>query len=191
MMIGSAAPIRFRLNKQRSVEAIDLLAQAWPGITQYYIGKTFFFADRDHFLDWGSMISGDRYFAMEHGPVPSRIYDLLKPGGGEEEDWLSYFNDRLTVSPEGNRLRLYSKGRNDLPHLSESHREYLQKWVQKIRPMSFGALADLAHEDEAWKDAWALSGNSNEMDLTLWISQDHPDRDQMINAMQEVALFAN
>lgn len=190
MMLASGAPFRFRLHKERAIEAIDFLAQEWPGITQYYIGKTFFFADREHFLDWGSVISGDRYFAMEHGPVPSRIYDLLKPGSGEEDDWVSYFNSRLSISPEGNLLHVFSKGRNDLPHLSDSHKEYLQQWVRRVRPMSFGALADLAHQDESWRRAWALPGNANEMDVTYWIDPNNPERERIIASMQEAAIFS-
>lgn len=183
--------VKFRLNKNRSVQAIDFLSQIWPGITQYYICKSFFFADREHLLDWGSVISGDRYSALEHGPVPSRIYNLLKPSSLEEQDWLVYLGSRVRISQDGNLRRVFSKGGNDLTGLSGSHREYLESWVKKLKQMSFGAVADLAHEDAAWKAAWAQYGQSVDMDLSFWVDEQDPNRERMLDAISEVALFAN
>lgn len=46
-----AAPPRFKLNKLKVVEAIDYCAELWPGITQYFVCKAFYFADKEHFQD--------------------------------------------------------------------------------------------------------------------------------------------
>src|SRR5262245_62889630 len=74
--------LRFQIDWNRCIEGIAFISSLRPGITQYYIGKIFYFADKAHFLDWGRPISGDRYVAMEHGPVPSNIYDLLMEDSG-------------------------------------------------------------------------------------------------------------
>ena len=40
--------------------------------------KLFFLADRFHMRKYGTTISGDRYIAMEHGPVGSQTRDILQ-----------------------------------------------------------------------------------------------------------------
>lgn len=42
------------------------------------IFKIIYIADRQHLADWGRLITGDTYIAMEAGPVSSRLYDMLK-----------------------------------------------------------------------------------------------------------------
>ena len=72
-----ALPPRFTFRPDKASEAIDLIARARPGITQYFIGKLLYLADKAHFLDWGRPITFDRYVAMVHGPVPSAVRNML------------------------------------------------------------------------------------------------------------------
>jgi uncharacterized phage-associated protein len=37
-----------------------------------------YFADREHLAKYGSPITGDTYIKMNKGPVPSRLYDIVK-----------------------------------------------------------------------------------------------------------------
>ena len=53
--------IRFRVDIEKCIQGIQFLAANKPGITQYYVCKIFFFADKKHLLDWGTPISGDKY----------------------------------------------------------------------------------------------------------------------------------
>ena len=70
--------IRFRLNWQKAIEAVVWLAAREPGMTFFYASKILYFADKYHLERYARPITGDIYVAMEMGPVPSRIYDLLK-----------------------------------------------------------------------------------------------------------------
>lgn len=162
---------RFNFKWEKAIQAIDFIAQHQPGITQYYVGKIIFFADREHLLDYGRPISGDRYVAMEHGPVPSAVRDLLKSDSGYPDEMIVLLHSRIGIETDGNKQHIYSKGNNEFPNLSGSDKEYLTDAIVKYGDMSFSQLKDLSHEDPAYEAAWKKFGAANEMDIDLWLEQ--------------------
>lgn len=155
----------------KAIEAIDFIAHLKPGITQYYIGKIIFFADREHLIDYGRSITGDRFVAMEHGPVPSAIRDILKSDSGSPDEFLDYLDERVVIEHKGNKQHIYSKEKREYPSLSGSDKEYLEKAFADYNKMSFSDLKQVSHEDPAYIAAWEKSGNANEMDMDLWIDR--------------------
>lgn len=162
---------RFRVDWAKVVEAIDFVAALKPGVTQYYIGKILFFADREHLLDYGRPITGDRYVAMEHGPVPSAIRDILKADSDSPDDILAQLHGRVVIDHDENLQKVFSKGVGEFPSLSGSDREYLKIATSKYGAMSFGELKRISHEDPAYEDAWQRLGNANEMNIELWFAE--------------------
>lgn len=162
---------RFRVNWPKVIEAIDFIASYKPGVTQYYIGKILFFADREHLLDFGRPITGDRYVAMEHGPVPSAIRDILKADSDSPDELLVELHGRVAIEHDANKQMVYSKGRENFSHLSGSDREYLAAAVEKYGSMTFGELKRVSHEDPAYSEAWEKPGNNNEMNIDLWFGE--------------------
>ena len=162
---------RFRIDWAKVVEAIDFVATLKPGVTQYYIGKILFFADREHLLDYGRPITGDRYVAMEHGPVPSAIRDILKADSDSPDDLLAQLHNRVVIEHDENRQKVFSKGTAEYPHLSGSDREYLEAATHKYGAMGFGELKRVSHADPAYEEAWHRSGNANEMNIDLWFAE--------------------
>ncbi|GGD78818.1 Panacea domain-containing protein [Rhizobium anhuiense] len=168
--------MRFKFNLDKTVQAIDFVAQHKPGITQYYIGKILFFADREHVLDYGRPITGDKYVAMEHGPVPSATRDLLRVDSGYPDEMIDRFHERLRIKHQDNKQHVFSKGHDKFPALSGTDKEYLLSSLQRYGSMSFGTLREISHEDPAYADAWDRPGNANEMDVSLWLDQlDEPE----------------
>lgn len=169
----SDTPLRFKLNNQKCVQGIQLLAAHNPGITQYYIGKVFFFADRKHLKDWGRPISGDRYVAMEHGPVPSHIYDLVKSGSGEPDEIEDDLYRRIITVRDGNKICVFAK--NNAPEidaLSKTDKDYLVWSLEKYKGKSFTYIKNESHEDPAYEAAWSLPGLNNEMDVSHWFDSE-------------------
>lgn len=187
----SNKPIRFKVDYEKCIEGIDFLAQNQPGITQYYICKVFFFADKEHLLDWGRPISGDRFVAMEHGPVPSFVYDLLKDSVAEPDELVDRLNKRIDISREGNKLKVYSKGGNSFQRLSGTDQEYLLNALHTYGSMSFGELRDLSHQDVAYLEAWELPGANNEMDIRRWFSGADWAGTSAIQQLQELSQLYN
>lgn len=163
--------IRFKFDPAKSIQAIHFLAKHQPGITQYYVGKVLFFADREHLLDWGRPISGDRYVAMPHGPVPSYVYDLLKDTAGEPDEIADALAARVGIVADGNKRQVFAHGDGEFDLLSETDKTYLLEALQTYGRMSFGRLKELSHEDPAYQAAWEQDGLNNEMDVRLWLTE--------------------
>jgi uncharacterized phage-associated protein len=177
---------RFDFDWGKAIQAIDYLVSLRPGLTQYYIGKVMFFADREHLVDYGRPISGDKYVAMEHGPVPSAIRDLLKAETGYPDEIIDQLNARLDRKIDGNKQYVYSKGTREFSRLSGSDMAYLKAALEQYADMSFSQLKAISHKDPAYEAAWALPGASNEMDVELWF-QDFENAELAMAQLRENA----
>ena len=192
--------LTYRFRPDKTAEAIELIARARPGLTQYFVGKLLYFADKEHFLDWGRPITFDRYVAMVHGPVPSAVRNMLMTaagvtaGIGEEQlessrahaDALSgLVRVELEESDKGERQCVFSlSARSNIQNLSESDVEALEKVIRDLGTKSFGYLRDLSHRDEAWREAWGRAGGKvAPIDISLWT--DPKDREEVIRQMLE------
>jgi uncharacterized phage-associated protein len=60
------------------------------GLPLSNLSKVMFFADRSHLRQYGRPVTGDLYIAMANGPVPSRIYDMVKGN-------LDFFGDHEAI----------------------------------------------------------------------------------------------
>lgn len=167
---------RFKFNWGKAIQAIDFIARRQPGVTQYYVSKIMFFADREHLLDYGRPIIGDRYVAMEHGPVPSSVLNLLKNDSGFPDEMIDLLHSRVGIDPVGNKQHIYSKELGDFPDLSGTDKQYLGEAVERYGRMPFSRLKELSREDPVYEAAWKKLGDANEMDVELWLnSLDEPE----------------
>ena len=67
-----------QFDKTKTLNALLYVANRVQRKDFHKIFKVIYFADRQHLADWGRPITGDTYIAMDAGPVPSRLYDMLK-----------------------------------------------------------------------------------------------------------------
>lgn len=179
------ARVRFKINYEKCIQGMQFLASKKPGITQYYVGKVFFFADREHLLDWGRPISGDRYVAMEHGPVPSGIYNLVKNDSGMPDELLDLMRDRILFESEHNKIHLFANDEKlDFSALSGSDMEYLADSLTTYGNMSFGKLREISHRDAAYEAAWRNAGMNNEMNPHYWLAE-LGDADAVLSSLMD------
>src|SRR5450759_3452798 len=83
-------PIRFRFDQDRSVAAVVYLASKLiEGLDKYKLSKLLFLADKFHLVQYARPITGDEYYALPYGPVPSSILNLLNAVISEEENILT------------------------------------------------------------------------------------------------------
>ena len=82
--------VKFTFDAEKANEAIALLASlGLPGLTKYKICKLLFLADAHHLVKFARPISGDRICAMQAGPVPSRVLNILNAvidGNSSDQD---------------------------------------------------------------------------------------------------------
>ncbi|OGA17941.1 MAG: hypothetical protein A3I63_04365 [Betaproteobacteria bacterium RIFCSPLOWO2_02_FULL_66_14] len=146
----AVAPIRF--DPECAIELVLYVAAKLRYPTFHSVSKILYFADREHLSRYGSLLSGDSYVAMKHGPVPSVIYNLLKAAAGRRESWISprYFEvaEKAIIVESNFRLRALRAPKTEL--LSASQRECLDVSLRENGRLSFIRLTAKSH-DAAWK----------------------------------------
>ncbi len=168
--LGTDMQVRFRIQIDKCIQGMQHLAQRKPGISHYYVGKIFFFADREHLVDCGRPISGDRYVAMEHGPVPITMLSIIKDNAGISEEVREKFQSRLRREWAGNHVKLWPHEQApEFPSLSGSDIKYLDDSLSKYGELDFGQLRELSHHDEAYQNAMAKPGENNDLNPVDWL----------------------
>ena len=140
----------FTFDADKAIEAILFVAPHLKQPTLHSIAKILYQADRMHLGRYGRPITGDRYVAMKHGPVPSRVYDVLKTLRGDAQMSLPAGAEQA-LGVENSYLVRARRSAN-LEVLSESERQCLTEAVRKRGSMGFQQLTDESH-DAAWNAA--------------------------------------
>ena len=136
-------------DRDKALEAILFIAKSLQNSTFHSISKMFYLSDKLHLQEYGRMIFGDRYIAMEYGPVPSAIYNMMKVAAKKQSnnvEWSEIIQDALNVRHSREGL---PKRDCDMDMLAESEVECLQKTIAKYGKKTFGELIDITH-DSAW-----------------------------------------
>ena len=115
--------------------------------------KVLWFADLKHMKKYGRTITGDRYIAMNKGPVPSALYDIIKGNCPPE---LRGCLTRYDKGAEKGFLR--AELASDERYLSETDKEALLESIEENKNLSFDDRVNKSH-GHAWKSAYA-SGSS-------------------------------
>ena len=143
--------MEFVTDKAKIVEALVYIASKFAGVSRFHAAKILYFAERNHLRIYGRPIAGDRYIAMENGPVPSFAYDVLKGTVHPADKGLA---EGALQPLEGGHYPRYATGRQpDLDLFSVSDIECLDDAIEYCRHKTFGAISDETHEHTAWSKA--------------------------------------
>lgn len=134
--------ISFSFEPCKFIQAAAYLTRRCPAMTRMKLVKLIYFADKRHLLQWGRPITGDRYIAMQHGPVPSSGYDMLKKPDGQFTRFFRVAGQSITMTAD--------PGAGDL---SPSGLEVLESVAREFGPLSATALRNRSHKDTAWQSA--------------------------------------
>ena len=122
----------------------------------YSIVKTAYYAQQLHFVKWALPLYKDRIAALQFGPVPSTIYDILKMARGDEKVLTFYGNSplRLVADTIGFRDEVfYVKEDADCDVLSQSNIECLDEAIAIVASMDFDEIVADTHGEE-WTRVW-------------------------------------
>ena len=129
--------------EDQRIKEVLLYILSKTGVVDYYhLMKILYLAERQHLAKWGEKITTDDYYALPHGPVPTRIYDALKAVKEENEGFLA---DVLTVEkdmPNVTPLRT-----PNMEYLSKSEVEALDNAIAKNIVKSFAELEQMTHDE--------------------------------------------
>lgn len=166
-------------NLPRIMEAIVFLVseadRLRKSVTQYDIVKSVFLADRRHLNEYGRPITFDNYVAMKHGPVPSKVYDVLKADPCEAgHPWTKTQINANTFTYQ-NATRGF-----DEQILAESDCEALSEALVTVKSLGFAQIRKLTHEDSAYVDAWEDNSDKRAFDMSYAMLFDFPDTEKAI-----------
>ena len=173
-------------DEKKTLEALVWVASKWPGVTQFYVAKIFYFADKDHINDSGRPILGDEYVAMEYGPVPSFVYNLIKDTYIDENIKKDLNASIESVKSMGsNNIEIKALRKPDRDYLSGSDLYFLERSLIFCKDKSMRELSDLTHEHPAWKNARERGENSKNphMDYEDMVEEDNPFKDEILHAL--------
>lgn len=135
----------FRFNLLKTLQAAAVLLWAHPlhVMSRLRLLKLLYIADRESLRETGAPITGDRVVAMEHGPVLSETYDLIRGEHIRANEWTEHFevigyDVKLTRDPGTGRLSRY-----EIEKLSEVTRRFEHEWDW--------AVAEETHTFEEWR----------------------------------------
>ncbi|MBQ2839681.1 MAG: SocA family protein [Muribaculaceae bacterium] len=128
------------------------LSQLGGKTDMHKLCKILYFADQKHLSQYGRSITGDTYIAMQYGPVPSCVDDILKALRGD-----SFFSSNEEITKLKNYIifenRFIVRGvkEPDMDELSGSDIECLDYAVNLCRNKNFDELTAYSH-GMAWNN---------------------------------------
>jgi len=139
----------FGFDNEKAIEVILYIAHQCNDL--YKLLKILYYADKDHLEKYGRFICGDQYHLLPFGPVPSKVYDILKDVRDErvllsEEkstEKAFEFVSKNTISP---------KREPDLDYFSDSDRKCLNASIEKYSTMTFDQLSEISHNQPDVKE---------------------------------------
>ena len=124
-----------------------LLEKTDDGRMKYLkIIKLLYIADREAIRRWGQPLTGDSYYSLPHGPVVSRIQDLITDDPAYSKS--TYWNDFISED----KYDVVLTARPSYDRLSNAEIELLQEIFDTYGQMSRWELVDLTHKFPEWRD---------------------------------------
>ena len=172
--------IRFRFQPRKALEAVQWMLRQRARLDFHTILKAAYFADKKLLNAAGRPVFGAKYRAMNYGPVPVEIYEMLKC----EPYWLSELQlDEYPWRREGYHVCLEGAPTNELRHLSELDMEVLDEGFQKAASMTFDERTRATHGMDWVK---ALERPDGQMDYADMIDPDNPRRKDIIAELERL-----
>jgi len=136
--------ISFDFNTRKGVSSLEYILHIIGAPYNYMsLLKLAFFADRYHIRNYARPISGDIYYAMKLGPVPSNLKDII--------DVQDFFSENISKVDRYN-VHIKSKTHIDKTQLSKSDIEAIEFAVENFATIGFNQfnIASLTHAYPEW-----------------------------------------
>jgi uncharacterized phage-associated protein len=141
-----------KFDQRKALHAILYVVTHLPKPANVYnVLKCLYYADRKHLQEYGRQIYGETFYALEHGPVPSAAYEIIKYANGRAK-WDLQFHEAIELL-DVNDIHVSARGSVDTELLSRSDMACLLDAARKYGKMPFGKLKKLSHQGKAFENA--------------------------------------
>lgn len=116
--------------------------------------KLLYLVDREALLRFGRPVTGDRVVAMKHGPVLSRVYDLVSQKKQElpQSEWHQFI-----PRPNSYNYTVKFGGVPDISELSQAEVALIDEVFARFCEMKEWELVEYTHQLPEWKDPQTTS----------------------------------
>lgn len=132
--------------------------QKTGGIDYYHLFKILYFAELKHLEKWGARITQDSFYALDYGPVPTCLYDVVKGCHVSNTDLLKLFSDNIRFAGKDAPNVLLPKTEANMGYISKSEIEALDASIEENANLTFSQLKNKSH-DSAWREAYNHAGS--------------------------------
>jgi len=141
-----------------------------------HLFKIIYFAERSLYAKYGQHLVKDSFVAMEHGPVPSNLYDALKlmNGKGGNKAVKSISDALIPAGGECAWFFVKANEKPDIDELSPAEIVALDEAIAAYKNMDAKDLSELSH-DSAWHSAWDARHNAVMSSLSIAKAGDASD----------------
>lgn len=140
---------RPRFNEAKAAQAAGVLLRTHPAKRFEYMRliKLLYVSVRECLQERRHLMLVDSLVAMKHGPVMSRVYDLIRDKDPLSPAWSAHFRTdgydiELVDNPGIGLLSRYEIGK-------------LQEVAERCRQMDVWTLSESTHQFAEWERAWA------------------------------------
>jgi hypothetical protein len=146
--------VETKLDWDAGIAALTYIAQHDEVRTLHSVFKALYAAEKLHLSRYADTMVGDRFIAIEYGPVPSALYDLLKAlSGGRRASSVDPERARSAARfLEVSGYHVRAKADPDRDELSDAAVECLDDAIRELAGMTYGQRVDWSH-DAAWRRA--------------------------------------
>jgi len=172
------ANINFEFNTKKGVAFLEYILSLIAHPYNYMsLLKLAFFADRYHIRNFARPVSGDIYYAMKFGPVPSNLKDII--------DVQDFFSENI-IRKDRYFVQLNSNTEIDKTQFSKSDLEAIDFSVNNFAKIGMNqySIANLTHAYPEW-DKYKLQFENGNI-----IREEMDYRDFLLNAKPNHPEFA-
>ena len=171
--------LEFDYNRNKAIETILYISNKLDGIGATKLLKLMFYADIYHLNHYNRPILGNKYVAMERGPVLSALYTEIR------------HNDNVDFEYDSNAGSIMPNRPAKLEYLSESDIEAIDDTINKYGDMTGVELSAISHTHKAWLNALKREPNSNNADIDWLDLLEDADEDkiQFLNEYARAIVF--
>jgi uncharacterized phage-associated protein len=137
---------------EKCLQVLKYIIIKHPDPDIYNVLKMLYFADRIHLFKYGELITFDRYVKLEHGPVPSLCYNIIK-FVRNGEDYYNCFDDaikreiQVCKDPETHKqIKLKHLTKPDMNCLTGTNIECIDEAIKNYGHHVFHDLKRLSHD---------------------------------------------
>ena len=148
-------------NTKKIIQALTYLASKMQGqvLDEMKAYKLLWLADRCHLRNNGRTITGDRYYAMPKGVVPTDAKHLLDGESTILENEDNYFNQWIEKIHPHKFMAIQTP---DLTEFSQSDIETLDRVIDVYGRLSGKELSELSHKYPEWEQYKNMLMDKNE-----------------------------